>query len=108
MYSLVKLIKNYRSHTAILTFPNRHFYADELEPHADPVITKSLLRSDVLIQHDFPIVFHAIKGKDMRESYSPSFFNPDEASLVKHYVQRLKDDQRLRLSSYSSLLNTSF
>ena len=97
--SLVKLIKNYRSHPAILKFPNRRFYSNELEPHADPAITHSLLRSDVLSKRDFPIVFHGIRGKDMREASSPSFFNPEEASLVKNYVQRLKEDQRLRLST---------
>ena len=106
IYSLVKLIKNYRSHPHILSFPNRRFYANELEPHADPIIISSLLRSDVLVTKNFPIVFHSIKGKDLREAYSPSFFNPEEASLVKNYVQRLKDDQRLRLSKVATHLHS--
>jgi len=45
-----------------------------------------------------PIIFHAMQGKDEREASSPSFFNVLEASEVKAYVQRLKEDTRLALS----------
>ncbi|KAG8972234.1 hypothetical protein FRB90_010274, partial [Tulasnella sp. 427] len=34
----VKLIKNWRSHPAIIEFPNDQFYDGELEPHADPAV----------------------------------------------------------------------
>ena len=93
----MKLIKNWRSHEAILRYPNEKFYRGELEPHGDVVVTHSLLRSDELVEPGFPVVFHAIVGKDLREANSPSFFNADEASLVKRYVDRLRTDQRLRL-----------
>ena len=78
-------------------YPNEQFYRGELEPHGDVVVTHSLLPSDELVTRGFPVVFHAILGKDMREGNSPSFFNVDEASLVKGYVDRLRTDQRLRL-----------
>ena len=55
------------------------------------------MRSYELVTAGFPIVFHAIVGKDMREANSPSFFNVDEASLVKRYVDNLRTDQRLSL-----------
>lgn len=96
--SIVKLLKNFRSHPSILRFPNEKFYKGELEPNADPIITHSLLRSDCIIAPGFPVIFHAIAGKDLREARSPSFFNIDEASLVKTYITRLKGDQRLRLT----------
>ncbi|KZS97367.1 P-loop containing nucleoside triphosphate hydrolase protein [Sistotremastrum niveocremeum HHB9708] len=95
--SIVKLLKNWRSHPAILRFPNERFYKGDLECHADPLVTHSLLRSHALVKPDFPVVFHAIAGKDAREAQSPSFFNIGEVSLVKRYVQDLLGDQRLRL-----------
>lgn len=93
----MKLIKNWRSHKAILHYPNEQFYKGELESHGDVVVTHSLLRSDELVEPGFPVVFHAIFGKDIQEGNSPSFFNADEASLVKRYVDRLRTDRRLRL-----------
>ncbi|GJJ10625.1 hypothetical protein Clacol_004852 [Clathrus columnatus] len=94
---VVKLIKNWRNHPSILKYPNEHFYRNDLEPHGDQIVTHSLLRSNELVKPGFPIVFHAILGKDLQEANSPSFFNPDEASVVKAYVERLREDRRLRL-----------
>lgn len=105
--SFVKLLKNWRSHESILKFPNEAFYQGELEVHADPVITHSLLRFESLPNKQFPIIFHGIAGQDEREGESPSFFNRDEASLVKKYVAELLQDQRLRLSGSRLLRATS-
>jgi helicase MOV-10 len=81
-----------------LKFPNERFYGAELECKADPLIVDSLLNAPVLAKPRFPVVFHAISGKDLREARSPSFFNVEEASLVKKYIQDLKSDRRLQLS----------
>ena len=97
-FSVVKLTKNWRSHPHILKFPNDKFYRGDLEACADPVVTHSMLRWDQLATQNFPIVFQGIVGKDEREASSPSFFNIDEASLVKHYVSELYADTRLRIS----------
>jgi helicase MOV-10 len=43
-------------------------------------------------------------GKDMREGSSPSYFNGDEASVVKTYVEALRSNQKLRLSPSSSFV----
>jgi helicase MOV-10 len=56
-----------------------------------------MTRADCIVKAGFPVVFHSMAGKDVREASSPSFFNVDEASLVKKYVRELKADQRLRL-----------
>jgi helicase MOV-10 len=39
------------------------------------------------------------KGKDERQASSPSFFNAEEASLVKKYVEALRSNSRLRLTN---------
>ncbi|KZV82088.1 P-loop containing nucleoside triphosphate hydrolase protein [Exidia glandulosa HHB12029] len=93
----VKLLKNWRSHPSILEYPNEAFYQGELEAHADPAVVNSLLRFESLPNKQFPIIFHGIAGKDEREAESPSYFNRDEASLVKKYVMELFDDKRFRL-----------
>lgn len=93
---VVKLVKNFRSHEAILQFPNLQFYGGDLQPCADTRITNAYLGSSYLPSKQFPIVFHAIKGKDLRESSSPSFFNIDEVTQVKSYVQLLREDRRFR------------
>lgn len=98
-FRIVKLIKNFRSHPAILHFSNANFYQGELRAHADPVITHSLLRSD-LVQQSFPFLFHSIVGKDQREESSPSFFNIEEVTRVKKYCEELMEDRRLRLSQF--------
>jgi len=94
--TMIKLVKNFRSHPAILEYSNDKFYNGELQPCGDPVLTHSLLRSD-LIKKDFPVIFYGIIGKDEREGSSPSFFNIDEATRVKNYCLELIGDRRLRL-----------
>ena len=37
------------------------------------------------------MIFEAVFGKDMREAQSPSFFNPQEVSVVLRYVKNLKE-----------------
>ncbi|KAJ7323066.1 P-loop containing nucleoside triphosphate hydrolase protein [Mycena albidolilacea] len=96
--SVVKLVKNFRSHAAILKFPNERFYGGELQPCGDSSIINAYLNSPLLPNKAFPIVFHAIAGKDEREAASPSFFNRDEASQVKEYITKLRADRRFRIT----------
>lgn len=96
--SVVKLVKNYRSHEAILRFPNDRFYGGDLQPCGDPQVVNSYLRSSHLPNKKFPIVFHALSGKDDREASSPSFFNIDEVTQVKAYVEALRHDRQFRIS----------
>ncbi|KIO21487.1 hypothetical protein M407DRAFT_218212 [Tulasnella calospora MUT 4182] len=91
----VKLIKNWRSHRAIIDFPNQQFYDGELEACADPSVTDLCLDWDKLSNPKYPIIFHAIKGQDLRESSSPSWFNIEEASAVRDYVRDLRYDQNI-------------
>ncbi|KAF8156821.1 RNA helicase [Crassisporium funariophilum] len=94
--SVVKLVKNFRSHNSILQFPNNRFYEGDLVPCAHPTVINAYLGSSYLPSKNFPIVFHSLSGEDDREASSPSFFNIDEVLQVKSYVQRLKEDRKFR------------
>ncbi|KAG8954836.1 hypothetical protein FRC04_010318 [Tulasnella sp. 424] len=96
--TMVKLIKNWRSHASILRFPNDNFYNSELEACGPPSVINSLLESPVLAKRNFPVVFHGIAGLDDREEGSPSFFNIDEISLICKYVEELRADRVRRLT----------
>ena len=91
---VVKLLKNFRSHKDILAFSNTHFYASELKPCGDPAITHSLENHEILPKKQFPIIFHGVAGRDQREESSPSFFNIDEATIVKQYCTSLVSDRK--------------
>ncbi|KAI0316313.1 P-loop containing nucleoside triphosphate hydrolase protein [Amylostereum chailletii] len=97
--TVVKLTQNYRSHEAILKFPNERFYRGELEPCVETKVIDSCLGSAVLPSGNFPILFHAMSGRDVREASSPSFFNIHEVQQVKAYVEALRSDRRLRVSN---------
>ncbi|EGO29183.1 hypothetical protein SERLADRAFT_456582, partial [Serpula lacrymans var. lacrymans S7.9] len=94
--TVVKLVKNFRSHKIILQFPNERFYGNDLEPCADRKIANAMLGSSQLATKYFPIVFHAVHGRDQQEASSPSFFNIDEITQVKTYVEALRADRLYR------------
>ncbi|KAM7243560.1 hypothetical protein CapIbe_004168 [Capra ibex] len=82
---VTKLVKNYRSHSALLALPSRLFYHRELEVCADPTVVTSLLGWEKLPRKGFPLVFHGVRGNEAREGRSPSWFNPAEAVQVMRY-----------------------
>lgn len=90
----MKLLTNYRSHPAIIRFPNERFYDGELEARGDPSSINSCLALEPLVQGKYPVIFCAVEGQDTREASSPSFFNPQEVLQVKAYVQQLLGDAR--------------
>ena len=47
-----------------------------------------------LPKRGYPIIFHGVKGEDMREANWPSWFNPDEAQIVKMYAELLVKSAR--------------
>lgn len=92
--TIVKLVKNFRSHPSILQFSNTHFYNSELQPCGDAALTRSLENYEELPRKKFPVIFHGIIGKDDREASSPSFFNIDEATQVKKYCLSLISNRK--------------
>ena len=101
-------MKNFRSHKAILQFPNEKFYHGDLVACGDPAVINSLLKSPHLPSKKFPVIFHAVSGKDDREASSPSFFNIEEVLQVKDYVQKLKKDRKFIIGKLSRLRNIFF
>lgn len=90
---VTKLIRNYRSHKAIMKLPNELFYDNDLLPCANPILS-SLQNWEHLPMKGFPVIFHGVEGVDEREGSSPSWFNAEEASIVKYYVNLLVNATR--------------
>ncbi|KAM3872351.1 putative helicase mov-10-B.1 [Diretmus argenteus] len=93
---VTKLLRNYRSHPAILEIPNELFYEGELQYHADEMIRNSYCRWEHLPQKNFPVIFHPVMGLDVRESGSPSFFNVAEVEVLMDYLKKLLQSQGKR------------
>lgn len=51
-----------------------------------------MLDWEELPNKQFPMIFHAVYGKDEREENSPSFFNVTEVETVELYLKKLLDD----------------
>ncbi|XP_055536928.1 putative helicase MOV-10 [Wyeomyia smithii] len=86
---ITKLIKNFRSHEAILWFSNKTFYQNELEPCAAAQHTRWALDWPVLPAPNFPIIFESTMGKIAREQDSTSYFNKKEIELVDFYMSKI-------------------
>lgn len=91
---VTKLVRNYRSHPAILKLPSDLFYDGSLKACADPLSSSVLEKWEHLPKRGFPIIFHGVEGQDTREGSSPSWFNPEEATIVRDYVKLLVSDTR--------------
>ncbi len=100
-FRIMELLKNFRSNPAILAFSNAHFYGNRLQACGDPMLTRSLEDWEGLPTKKFPIIFHAVVGRDQREESSPSYFNIDEATIVKNYCLRLVAKKGTRNASFS-------
>ncbi|XP_023681367.1 putative helicase mov-10-B.1 isoform X2 [Paramormyrops kingsleyae] len=90
---VTKLVKNYRSHPAILKIPNELFYDGELQVHADPILRNSYCNWEHLLRRDFPVIFEGVTGKEQREQNSPSFFNVTEVEIIVQYLKKLFQTQ---------------
>jgi len=91
-YFCIKLLKNYRSHTALLKFPSTHFYDDELIPAAADTETSLCKSLTFLPPSGGPLIFHGIKGKENQERSSSSRYNSLEVIEVINYVEKLRKD----------------
>ncbi|KAJ8245693.1 hypothetical protein GJAV_G00273480 [Gymnothorax javanicus] len=86
---VTKLVYNYRSHDALLSLPSRLFYSGELCARAPRAVVESLCYWSRLPAKGFPLLFHGVRGTEMREASNPSWFNPGEAVQVMLYCCRL-------------------
>uniref|UniRef100_A0A8C3G5A4 RNA helicase n=1 Tax=Cyclopterus lumpus TaxID=8103 RepID=A0A8C3G5A4_CYCLU len=90
---VTKLLRNYRSHAAILKIPNELFYENELQVFADQWERDTYCNWEHLPKKGFPLIFHGVMGKDEREANSPSFFNVSEIEVLVDYLTKLMDTQ---------------
>lgn len=86
---MVKLIKNYRSHSVILKVPNDLFYDGQLLTEGPVDKITCACRWEELPTRNFPMIFHGVKGLEDRERNSPSYFNRLEIQIVTNYVEKL-------------------
>ncbi|KAI3369856.1 hypothetical protein L3Q82_024666, partial [Scortum barcoo] len=90
---VTKLLRNYRSHSAILKIPNELFYDNELQVFADQWEREAYCNWEHLPKKGFPVIFHGVMGKDEREANSPSFFNVSEIEVLINYLTKLIETQ---------------
>uniref|UniRef100_A0A8C1G3C7 RNA helicase n=1 Tax=Cyprinus carpio TaxID=7962 RepID=A0A8C1G3C7_CYPCA len=90
---VTKLLRNYRSHPAILKIPNELFYENELQVFANQMEREAFCCWEHLPKKGFPVMFHGVLGKDDREANSPSFFNVTEIEVIVSYLNKLMQTQ---------------
>ncbi|XP_072528268.1 RNA helicase Mov10l1 isoform X2 [Salminus brasiliensis] len=86
---VTKLVYNYRSHEVLLSLPSRLFYGGELCVRSQRAVVDSLCHWSRLPTKGFPLIFHGVRGTEMREGNNPSWFNPGEAVQVMFYCCQL-------------------
>ncbi|XP_029908601.1 RNA helicase Mov10l1 isoform X3 [Myripristis murdjan] len=86
---VTKLMYNYRSHEALLRLPSKLFYQGELCVRAPKAVVDSLCSWKHLPKKGFPLLFHGVRGTEMREGNNPSWFNSGEAVQVMLYCCQL-------------------
>ncbi|KAJ4361201.1 hypothetical protein N0V95_002082 [Ascochyta clinopodiicola] len=82
------LIRNYRSHPAILSVPSSHFYHDTLLPEA-PLSNTPLQTSSFWRGRKWPVLFIPHSGRDEIECDNGGWYNISEAQLACSIAQKL-------------------
>lgn len=80
--AFTNLIRNYRSHPAILAIPSRLFYNDTLEPEADH--TETLLTASAWKGSGWPVLFVTNTAPDEVERDGGGWYNLLEAQVACH------------------------
>jgi len=85
--AFANLIRNYRSHPAILAVPSALFYADTLEPEATD--TDCLASWSEWRGRRWPVLFHSNSSEDELEKEGGGWYNVGEAQIACRYAARL-------------------
>ncbi|CAJ1085149.1 putative helicase mov-10-B.1 [Xyrichtys novacula] len=86
---VTKLLRNYRSHPAILKIPNELFYRGELQPYAAKEKCNSYCNWELLPKKGFPLIFHGVAGIEERDPGCASIYNMAEVEVLKEYLKAL-------------------
>ena len=62
-----------------------------------PCIIRRCMDWPLLPRRGFPMIFDGVRGEDLREGTSPSWFNPAEVFVAVKYVKLLLGDASLQL-----------
>ena len=89
---ITQLVDNFRSHPAILNFPNVQFYDGNLRARADLREISFALNWKLLPNRTFPIILHSAVADCHQEKNGFSFFNETEVGIVKFYVEELLEN----------------
>lgn len=94
---VVRLKKNYRSHQAILQFPNELFYGNELEACASNVDQFSKKDNDIIRADNFPVIFYSVIGQhEALNDEDSSLFNMTEVRQVNIILNDLLTKYNVR------------
>jgi DNA polymerase III delta prime subunit len=85
--AFANLIRNYRSHPAILAVPSSLFYFDTLEPEATE--TDRLASWSEWRGRKWPVLLHSNDSEDDMDLNNGGWFNVGEAQLACSYAARL-------------------
>jgi hypothetical protein len=85
--AFANLIRNYRSHPAILAVPSALFYADTLEPHAAD--TDRLASWPGWRGRRWPVLYHNNSSEDELEKDGGGWYNIGEAQIACQYASLL-------------------
>jgi hypothetical protein len=85
--AFANLIRNYRSHPAILAVPSALFYADTLEPEATD--TDCLASWSEWRGRRWPVLFHSNSSEDELEKEGGGWYNVGEAQIACGYAALL-------------------
>ncbi|XP_055307313.1 putative helicase MOV-10, partial [Sitodiplosis mosellana] len=94
---ITQLIKNYRSHKAILHVANALFYKSTLISCGSDERVNWFVGSKILMNPDVPIIFKSVNGVCKQNENSASRFNMVEANAVLEQIDELlkfKSNQR--------------
>ncbi len=86
---VTQLLDNFRSHEAILHFPNAQFYDSRLRAKAPKAQVDVACGWERLPKKGFPIILHSVLGPSEREPDGFSWFNLHEIKQVVSYVHQL-------------------
>ncbi|SPO04828.1 uncharacterized protein DNG_07513 [Cephalotrichum gorgonifer] len=85
--AFANLVRNYRSHPAILAVPSALFYHDTLEPEAEA--TDRLSNWTEWRGRRWPVLFHSNESNDEIERDGGGWHNPAEVQIAVHYASSL-------------------
>ncbi|KAL1801573.1 hypothetical protein ACET3X_001915 [Alternaria dauci] len=91
------LIRNYRSHSAILSVPSAIFYHDTLIPEA-VIPNTPLQQSDIWRGRKWPVLFLPHYGTDEIERDGGGWYNMSEAKIACDMAQKLVDSSSMEQS----------